>query len=135
MAAIRKRGNRSTEWRLRAALMRNSISGWTLHESQVLGCPDFWFEDLRLAVFVDGCFWHGCKRCCRPPKSNTSYWRPKILRNIHRDRAQGRALRKANIRVIRIWEHDLATLASRQSAISRLTEALKARAREPDSQF
>ena|ERR1700730_4402027 len=108
MSAIRKRGNRSTEWRLRSALIRAGLSGWTLHERGVLGCPDFWFDRSRLAVFVDGCFWHGCQECCAIPKQNAGYWRPKITGNMERDRSYTARLKRIGIKVIRVWEHSLA---------------------------
>jgi len=61
----------------------------------------------RLAIFVDGCFWHGCPKHCRLPKSNKSYWLPKIRRNKERDEETDGVLKKTNWRVIRIWEHEL----------------------------
>ena len=108
MSAIRKRGNRSTEWRLRSALVRVGIRGWRMHENDIIGRPDFWFPGARLAIFVDGCFWHGCRRCCRLPEQNAQYWHPKIARNMARDRSQTTRLRRMGIRVIRVWEHSLA---------------------------
>jgi DNA mismatch endonuclease (patch repair protein) len=108
MSAIRKRGNRSTEWKLRSALVRAGVSGWVMHESSILGCPDFWFTKQRLAVFVDGCFWHGCRKCCRLPRQNATYWHPKIAGNTARDRSNTAQLRRTGIQVLRIWEHSLA---------------------------
>lgn len=107
MSAIRKRGNRSTEWKLRSALVRSGFSGWVMHESSVLGCPDFWFRKERLAIFVDGCFWHGCQNCCRLPTQNADYWHSKITGNIARDRTHNAQLRRMGIKVLRIWEHSL----------------------------
>ena len=60
MAAVRGKGNISTEQRLRLALVRAGVSGWTLHTKSIVGCPDFYFAKQRLAIFTDGCFWHGC---------------------------------------------------------------------------
>lgn len=120
MSAIRKRGNRSTEWKLRSALVRAGISGWVMHNSSVLGCPDFWFEKERLAVFVDGCFWHGCENCCRLPAQNAKYWHPKIAGNIARDRSQSARLRRMGIKVLRMWEHSLAD----PSQIAQLTRII-----------
>jgi DNA mismatch endonuclease Vsr len=59
MGAIKGRNNRTTELRLRLALVRAHVRGWTLRPKAVFGNPDFWFEDKKVAVFVDGCFWHG----------------------------------------------------------------------------
>src|ERR1035438_7375864 len=70
MRAIRSRGNRSTEVRLRGAVVRRGIRGWTLHPKEVFGVPDFFFKNCRVAIFVDGCFWHGCPRCGHVPKTN-----------------------------------------------------------------
>ncbi len=69
--------------------------------------PDFVFSKLRLAVFVDGCFWHACPKHCRTPTGNRAYWRAKLTRNQTRDRLVTRTLHKAGWRVLRIWEHGL----------------------------
>ena len=74
--------------------------------------PDFSFARWRLAVFVDGCFWHGCPACARRPASNTTYWTAKLDRNMERDHEQTERLRKANWTVIRLWGHEI----SRDSA-------------------
>lgn len=107
MAAIRSRGNRSTEQALRYRLVRAGIRGWHMLDPQVLGRPDFVFELERLAVFVDGCYWHGCPKCYRAPASNQEYWTAKIVRNKRRDKFVVRGLRKAGWRVVRVWEHEL----------------------------
>jgi DNA mismatch endonuclease, patch repair protein len=70
--------------------------------------PDFVFRTERLAVFVDGCFWHGCPRHVTWPRQNAAFWRRKIEGNRARDRRVDRALRAAGWRVLRIWEHALA---------------------------
>ncbi|MBW8060005.1 MAG: very short patch repair endonuclease [Solirubrobacterales bacterium] len=67
--------------------------------------PDIVFTARRLAVFVDGCFWHGCPEHGRIPKTNPAYWEPKIAGNQRRDEGQQRALEAAGWEVIRIWEH------------------------------
>ena len=69
---------------------------------------DFVFRRERVAVFVDGCFWHGCPRHGTMPAGNRAFWQAKLARNAERDRAVTRALRKAGWKVLRIWEHDLA---------------------------
>lgn len=71
------------------------------------GNPDFVFRQEHLAVFVDGCFWHGCRWHCRMPKSRQDFWGPKIARNKARDRDVGRLLRGRGWRVLRVWEHTL----------------------------
>ena len=80
MAAIRSGGNKDTELKLAAILRAAGITGWRRHQP-LPGRPDFVFRRARLAVFVDGCFWHGCRAHCRMPKSRTEYWQPKIVRN------------------------------------------------------
>ena len=106
MAAIRSTGNKATELKLAAMLRAAGITGWRRRQP-LPGRPDFVFHATRLALFVDGCFWHGCRWHCRMPKSRRAYWNPKIARNKARDKAVGIALRKRGWRVLRIWEHSL----------------------------
>jgi DNA mismatch endonuclease (patch repair protein) len=120
MAAIRSRGNKDTELKLALILRATRITGWRRHQP-LLGRPDFVFWSRRVAIFVDGCFWHGCPKHGRKPSSNRSYWLPKLRRNKNRDMTIKRALIKRGWIVIRIWEHDLAD-ASRAAA--RITLAL-----------
>ncbi|MGF0310974.1 very short patch repair endonuclease [Rhodococcus sp. IEGM1428] len=67
--------------------------------------PDVVFTRQRIAVFVDGCFWHVCPLHCRRPRTNTEFWSQKLGRNQQRDREQDAALEKAGWVVVRIWEH------------------------------
>ena len=69
---------------------------------------DFVFRRERVAVFVDGCFWHACPRHGTMPAGNRAFWKAKLARNTERDRLVTRSLRKAGWTVLRIWEHDLA---------------------------
>src|SRR5690349_8056353 len=95
MGRVRAKGNRSTEARFRLALVRSGIRGWRLHDQSLLGCPDFAFQERRLAVFIDGCFWHGCPLCKRPlPVANRDYWRNKVNSNVLRARRVNSALRR-----------------------------------------
>lgn len=107
MRAIKSRSNATTELRLRAHLIRSQIVGWKVHAKAVLGCPDFFFPTQRIAVFVDGCFWHGCPRCGHTPKSNRTYWSKKLARNKQRDAKIRRKLRSSGIKVLRFWECQL----------------------------
>jgi len=68
--------------------------------------PDIAFTARRVAVFVDGCFWHCCPEHGTRPANNTWYWGPKLARNIERDRSADAALAAAGWRVVRIWEHE-----------------------------
>jgi DNA mismatch endonuclease (patch repair protein) len=107
MAAVRSKGNRSTEGALRARLARAGLRGWRVCPDDVEGKPDFVFHRGRLAVFVDGCQWHGCPRCYRPPRSNVAYWSAKVRGNRARDKSVTRSLRRARWKVLRVWEHEL----------------------------
>lgn len=106
MAAIPAKGNKATEQKLAAILRASGITGWRRNQ-RVFGKPDFVFRSERVAVFVDGCFWHGCRWHCRMPKSRGYFWKPKIARNKARDREVGRILRKRGWKILRVWEHSL----------------------------
>ncbi|WP_103561610.1 very short patch repair endonuclease [Actinomadura rubteroloni] len=67
--------------------------------------PDIVFTARKVAIFVDGCFWHVCPEHGRQPTSNEWYWTPKLRRNVERDRAADEALQAAGWRVVRLWEH------------------------------
>jgi DNA mismatch endonuclease (patch repair protein) len=73
---------------------------------------DIAFPSKKLAVFVDGCFWHGCPLHSHIPKSNQSYWIPKLQRNKERDAAKDKRLKSSGWKVVRIWEHELCDLDS-----------------------
>ncbi len=107
MSAIRGKNNKSTELKLRMAFVRNGIKGWRLNYKKLPGTPDFYFENKKLAIFVDGCFWHGCPKCGHIPKTRSAFWEAKINRTIERDRKKSNDLKKLGIRSIRFWEHEL----------------------------
>lgn len=67
--------------------------------------PDLVFTRLKIAVWIDGCYWHACPAHSKPPKVNTDYWGPKLERNVARDRAYDAALHAAGWTVVRLWEH------------------------------
>ena len=124
MSLIRSRGNRATELRLIALMRAHGITGWR-RNARLFGKPDFVFRAARLAVFVDGCFWHACPRHATMPRSNRAFWKAKLTRNAARDREVTRALRKAGWRVLRVWECALS--AKRATAtIRRIMRALLA---------
>jgi DNA mismatch endonuclease (patch repair protein) len=117
MALIRSRGNRDTELRLIALMRANGITGWR-RGSKATGKPDFVFprstssglkRSQPVAVFVDGCFWHGCPKHATQPKNNAAFWLKKLAGNRARDRLVTRTLRRQGWTVIRIWEHELTT--------------------------
>ncbi|MBW4039889.1 MAG: very short patch repair endonuclease [Acidobacteria bacterium] len=107
MAAVRCNGNKTTELRLRMAFVRAGIRGWSFQRTDLPGKPDFFFPSSKLAVFVDGCFWHGCSRCGHVPKTNTSFWAMKIDRNRKRHRKVANLLNRRGISTVRFWEHQL----------------------------
>jgi DNA mismatch endonuclease, patch repair protein len=129
MSKVRSTGNRSTEKRLRLALVRSGIRGWRMHPRSIPGQPDFWFPSGRVAVFVDGCFWHGCPRCLRLPKGNRAYWRSKIDGNRKRARRVARLLRAKGIRVLRVWEHRLRTDVGRTQVVDQISKRFISRVR------
>lgn len=106
-------------------LRQAGIHGWRRHVD-LPGKPDFVFHSLRLAVFIDGCFWHGCPRCYRPPADNRRYWKTKVTSNRDRDRRRTTELRRRGWTVLRIWEHSLETSALRSRVLAKLKEKLKA---------
>jgi len=122
MSRIHGSGNKDTELRLITIFRAHRVTGWR-RGSKLPGKPDFVFPARRLAVFVDGCFWHGCPKHCRMPASNRKFWRNKITRNRQRDREVGRLLRARGWRVLRIWEHALARKHEKRT-VARLLKAL-----------
>lgn len=109
MSRVRSRGNRATELALIGLLRRQRISGWRRNIA-VFGSPDFIFPAERVAIFVDGCFWHNCRKHRSIPVSNRDFWKQKLDRNATRDRLVNRTLRNRGWRVVRIWQHELAKL-------------------------
>jgi len=107
MSRIRGKNNKSTEIQFRMSLIRNKIVGWTTNEVTLIGKPDFYFKKVKLAIFIDGCFWHGCPICGHIPQTNTSFWKEKIKRNKLRDKRTNKALLKQGIKVLRLWEHQI----------------------------
>lgn len=127
MAKVRSAGNASTELRLIAVFRALGITGWrrgvTLRVEagavKLKVRPDFVFRAGKLAVFVDGCFWHGCPLHATQPTQNARFWREKIAGNGARDRLVSRTLRRGGWRVLRIWEHEL-TRKYRARLVARL---------------
>ncbi|MGY8652882.1 MAG: very short patch repair endonuclease [Verrucomicrobiia bacterium] len=106
MSRVKSSGNKSTEAAFITLMTERGITGWRRH-LPIFGKPDFVFRKTRIAVFIDGCFWHGCPKHCRMPATNRDYWERKIGRNLERDKKVKRELRKAGWTVVRIWEHEL----------------------------
>jgi DNA mismatch endonuclease (patch repair protein) len=124
MSRIRGRNTRP-ELALRRALFVAGARGYRVH-ANLPGRPDVVFTRVRLAVFVDGCFWHGCKKCGIPtPRTNRSYWGPKLERNRARDRRTNRKLRVSGWSVLRFWEHQVA--ADPEACAARVMRRLQGR--------
>src|SRR6266513_1852866 len=124
MASIRSKGNATTERAFLRLLREARICGWRRHLN-LPGKPDFVFRSRHLAVFIDGCFWHGCPRCYRMPEDNRPYWRKKVLTNRIRDKRNARNLRIMGWKVLRFWEHSLRAEKGRTNALSKLLKAMK----------
>jgi DNA mismatch endonuclease (patch repair protein) len=112
MSAVRSKGNQTTEVNLARALRRHHVTGWRRHHPIAIGSvkvrPDFVFLSMKVAVFVDGCFWHGCPVHGTKPASRRWFWHLKLVANQRRDRRISCALRRRGWKVIRMWEHSVA---------------------------
>jgi DNA mismatch endonuclease, patch repair protein len=106
MANIRSK-NTKPELELRKLLWSKGLRGYRIHNKKLPGNPDIAFSKKKIAIFIDGCFWHGCPICFVEPKTNRDYWLPKIRNTIERDNTQQKELESAGWVVIRIWEHDI----------------------------
>jgi DNA mismatch endonuclease (patch repair protein) len=123
MSLIRSRGNRATEVAFMKLLRSHKISGWRRHmplrlkqttpetadRKRQRPCvkPDFVFRAPRVAVFIDGCFWHGCPLHGTKPAGNADFWHTKLATNRARDRLVAKTLRRQEWKVLRFWEHQL----------------------------
>lgn len=122
MAAVKSRGNLSTETRMVRLLRENRLTGWRRH-LPLPGTPDFCWRKPKVALFVDGCFWHGCVHCNKISKSNIGYWKAKIATNKKRDVRVSSTLRRRGWAVVRIWECQLAKNPGR--CVARIKKAIE----------
>jgi DNA mismatch endonuclease (patch repair protein) len=125
MSAIRGKGNKTTELVVRMSLVRSRVSGWEMHPNDIKGKPDFYFRTQRAAVFVDGCFWHGCETCGHTPHTRSEFWKAKFERNHARDLATVVALSKSKIKVLRVWEHQLKTPEGIREVVRQIKSLVK----------
>jgi len=122
MRAIKSHGNLTTELSFLSALKSRRVTGWR-RRLELSGLPDYVWPLERVAVFLDGCFWHGCPRCYKRPKTNRAFWAAKIHRNRSRDRRVAKQLRSSGWSVFRIWE----CREKVPSSLNRLTRRLVAK--------
>jgi DNA mismatch endonuclease (patch repair protein) len=106
MQKVKSKGNKSTEQKLIGIFKTSGIKGWRRHYP-VIGKPDFVFAKQKVAVFADGCFWHG--HHCRniTPQQNADYWNKKRERNILRDKTVTKLFEQRGWTVLRFWECDI----------------------------
>jgi DNA mismatch endonuclease (patch repair protein) len=121
MSSIHGKNNLSTEICLKMAFVRSGLKGWKLHSKELPGTPDFYFQQAKLAIFVDGCFWHGCPKCGHIPKTRPEFWEAKINRTKQRDREKRTKLRGLGISSLSIWEHDL----KEKSGVDKVTKKIE----------
>lgn len=124
MSRIRGKGNVTTEVAMLGLLRRGRISGWRRH-LQLAGRPDFSWAKERVALFLDGCFWHGHGTCRKnvTPAANAELWRAKIERNKRRDRRVANSLRRHGWTVLRVWECKLSRRPD--ACVARVRRALE----------
>jgi DNA mismatch endonuclease, patch repair protein len=106
MSRVKGRENLATELRLIGVLRAYGIKGWR-RNARLFGKPDFIFPETRTAVFIDGCFWHGCPSHGSVPQSNRIFWKGKLARNKKRDRLVNKRLKELGWTPLRIWQHEL----------------------------
>ncbi|MGB3971846.1 MAG: very short patch repair endonuclease [Limnochordia bacterium] len=106
MSRVRSKGNRATEEKLASLFRKNGIKGWR-GNYRLFGNPDFVFPKERIAVFVDGEFWHGHPTLGQIPETNREFWIKKIERNKARDTLVNKTLEEKGWTVVRLWQHEL----------------------------
>lgn len=119
MRQVKGRGNASTELKIVRLFREHKITGWRRH-LPLTGKPDFAFPKARVAVFIDGCFWHGCPAHLRMPSTNVDYWQRKVARNMERDKRVTAELESKGWRVLRVWEHEIKEPESMLRSIMRV---------------
>ncbi len=101
-----KSSNTLIELRFRKFIWKKGLRGYRI-KSKIAGKPDIYFPKQKVAVFIDGCFWHKCPIDFIRPKSRNNYWDIKIENNIKRDKKIDQVLKIQKIKVIRFWEHEI----------------------------
>ena len=121
MSRIRWHSNRPTELKIKTIFKKYGKNGWHRYQ-RVFGRPDFVFRSEGVALFVDGCFWHGCRKHQHVPSSNRRFWKNKLEQNVVRDKRVNRLLRKKGWKVIRVWEH---AFNKEETLVKRIRRALR----------
>jgi DNA mismatch endonuclease (patch repair protein) len=106
-------------------LKEKGVGPFEIHSTDIAGKPDLVHRKSKTVIFIDGCFWHGCRKHYRKPQSRQEYWLPKIERNIARDRAITAELLAQGWQVYRIWEHALQNPRTLKWWITRITNVIK----------
>lgn len=120
MSKIKSRGSK-IEAKVKNIFRKNHIS-YRSHLSSFVGKPDFTLSKTNTVVFVDSCFWHGCRYHGTYPKTNKIFWQKKIEKNIKRDKKINLLYKKMNWKVVRIWEHDLKNQDCTSKIINQLSK-------------
>ena len=105
MSKIRAK-NTTPEIIVRKILWSNG-KRYRIHSKSIFGTPDISSKKSKIAIFIDGCFWHGCKKCYRKPKTNVKYWKTKIHRNKLRRKKVISKLRREGWNILQFWEHEI----------------------------
>jgi DNA (cytosine-5)-methyltransferase 1 len=106
MSQIRSE-NTDPEIKFKSLLSSHRIGNFRMHPKEITGKPDFYFPASKIVVFIDGCFWHGCKKCFQKPQINKKFWLNKINNNLKRDQKINEVLNRQHYKVIRFWEHEI----------------------------
>jgi len=105
MSQIRGK-NTTPEIKLRKLLFATGTRGYRIHHN-IPGKPDIVFVKKKIAIFIDGCFWHKCPVCFQEPETRNEFWMKKIQSNVDRDKKVNDLLKNEGWTVIRIWEHEI----------------------------
>jgi len=125
MSRIRSHDTR-IEILFRKLLWSQGIRSYRL-KAKISGKPDLFFPKLKIAVFIDGCFWHHCPKCYKRPKTKKKYWDQKIAGNVKRDSNITQQLRKDHITVFRFWEHEISKHS--EECLKKLMEGINEKAK------
>ena len=124
MSRVRSAGNKSTEEKLIEILKQSHLTGWR-RKYPIFGKPDIVFPRNKVAIFVDGCFWHDCPKHGQIPETNREFWVRKIDANKKRDRLVNGTIKNKGWKVLRIWECELRGKQVPRRKINRLTRIMQ----------